>query len=64
MSRLRTDADFVAMQSGSYQPRRRLGPRCSSVGLLCSVEAALFFKQKTAYVMESRDWSSDVCSSD
>eukprot|EP01048_Picozoa_sp_COSAG05_P017623 COSAG05_NODE_2437_length_3066_cov_1.564543_1_plen_452_part_10 len=23
-----------------------------------------FFKQKTAYVMESRDWSSDVCSSD
>eukprot|EP01048_Picozoa_sp_COSAG05_P042013 COSAG05_NODE_22446_length_265_cov_0.548193_1_plen_40_part_01 len=25
---------------------------------------ALFFKQKTAYGMESRDWSSDVCSSD
>eukprot|EP01048_Picozoa_sp_COSAG05_P040748 COSAG05_NODE_21055_length_275_cov_0.420455_1_plen_47_part_10 len=24
----------------------------------------LFFKQKTAYEMESRDWSSDVCSSD
>eukprot|EP01043_Picozoa_sp_COSAG02_P108550 COSAG02_NODE_44585_length_365_cov_0.484962_1_plen_91_part_10 len=23
-----------------------------------------FFKQKTAYAMESRDWSSDVCSSD
>eukprot|EP01044_Picomonas_judraskeda_P038553 COSAG03_NODE_18059_length_363_cov_0.515152_1_plen_48_part_10 len=23
-----------------------------------------FFKQKTAYEMESRDWSSDVCSSD
>eukprot|EP01048_Picozoa_sp_COSAG05_P034628 COSAG05_NODE_14581_length_393_cov_0.506803_2_plen_28_part_01 len=23
-----------------------------------------FFKQKTAYGMESRDWSSDVCSSD
>ena len=22
------------------------------------------FKQKTAYEMESRDWSSDVCSSD
>eukprot|EP01046_Picozoa_sp_COSAG06_P070342 COSAG06_NODE_19631_length_830_cov_0.755130_1_plen_47_part_10 len=26
--------------------------------------AACFFKQKTAYEMESRDWSSDVCSSD
>ena len=25
---------------------------------------SLFFKQKTAYEMESRDWSSDVCSSD
>eukprot|EP01048_Picozoa_sp_COSAG05_P041475 COSAG05_NODE_21844_length_269_cov_0.558824_1_plen_31_part_01 len=24
----------------------------------------VFFKQKTAYEMESRDWSSDVCSSD
>ena len=24
----------------------------------------IFFKQKTAYEMESRDWSSDVCSSD
>eukprot|EP01043_Picozoa_sp_COSAG02_P104570 COSAG02_NODE_40567_length_404_cov_0.662295_1_plen_46_part_10 len=23
-----------------------------------------FFKQKTAYEIESRDWSSDVCSSD
>ena len=23
-----------------------------------------FFKQKTAYDVESRDWSSDVCSSD
>eukprot|EP01048_Picozoa_sp_COSAG05_P043760 COSAG05_NODE_24374_length_252_cov_0.509804_1_plen_28_part_10 len=26
--------------------------------------ASCFFKQKTAYEMESRDWSSDVCSSD
>ena len=24
----------------------------------------LFFKQRTAYDVESRDWSSDVCSSD
>ena len=24
----------------------------------------MLFKQKTAYEMESRDWSSDVCSSD
>eukprot|EP01048_Picozoa_sp_COSAG05_P042917 COSAG05_NODE_23458_length_258_cov_0.547170_1_plen_60_part_01 len=28
------------------------------------VASFCFFKQKTAYVMESRDWSSDVCSSD
>eukprot|EP01044_Picomonas_judraskeda_P044650 COSAG03_NODE_24071_length_275_cov_0.579545_1_plen_56_part_10 len=33
-----------------------------SVGVLSLKEA--FFKQKTAYAMESRDWSSDVCSSD
>eukprot|EP01043_Picozoa_sp_COSAG02_P096350 COSAG02_NODE_32649_length_513_cov_0.560386_1_plen_41_part_10 len=26
--------------------------------------SSCFFKQKTAYEMESRDWSSDVCSSD
>src|SRR3546814_9942359 len=26
--------------------------------------AFFFFKQKTAYVMRIRDWSSDVCSSD
>eukprot|EP01044_Picomonas_judraskeda_P031869 COSAG03_NODE_12084_length_562_cov_0.630670_1_plen_59_part_10 len=35
---------------------------------LTTVERAwrplVFFKQKTAYEMESRDWSSDVCSSD
>eukprot|EP01048_Picozoa_sp_COSAG05_P042253 COSAG05_NODE_22719_length_263_cov_0.524390_1_plen_39_part_01 len=28
------------------------------------VGCGFFFKQKTAYEMESRDWSSDVCSSD
>ena len=27
-------------------------------------ELAFFFKQKTAYVIPKRDWSSDVCSSD
>ena len=26
--------------------------------------ALFFFKQKTAYEIVSRDWSSDVCSSD
>eukprot|EP01048_Picozoa_sp_COSAG05_P037326 COSAG05_NODE_17334_length_327_cov_0.732456_1_plen_58_part_01 len=26
-------------------------------------QSVSFFKQKTAYEMESRDWSSDVCSS-
>eukprot|EP01048_Picozoa_sp_COSAG05_P040136 COSAG05_NODE_20389_length_280_cov_0.513812_1_plen_47_part_10 len=29
-----------------------------------ALRKAAFFKQKTAYWMESRDWSSDVCSSD
>eukprot|EP01048_Picozoa_sp_COSAG05_P024138 COSAG05_NODE_5539_length_1148_cov_1.161106_2_plen_32_part_01 len=29
-----------------------------------SLHSMAFFKQKTAYEMESRDWSSDVCSSD
>eukprot|EP01048_Picozoa_sp_COSAG05_P035958 COSAG05_NODE_15921_length_358_cov_0.555985_1_plen_28_part_10 len=28
------------------------------------MRSSFFFKQKTAYGMESRDWSSDVCSSD
>ena len=31
-------------------------------GLLCGL--FFFFKQKTAYEIVSRDWSSDVCSSD
>eukprot|EP01048_Picozoa_sp_COSAG05_P016504 COSAG05_NODE_2132_length_3505_cov_2.454492_1_plen_104_part_10 len=35
-------------------PRAAVNPR----------EGCIFFKQKTAYEMESRDWSSDVCSSD
>ena len=30
----------------------------------CSVFFFFFFKQKTAYEMCGRDWSSDVCSSD
>ena len=29
-----------------------------------SIEFVFFFKQKTAYEIVSRDWSSDVCSSD
>eukprot|EP01044_Picomonas_judraskeda_P028649 COSAG03_NODE_9599_length_707_cov_0.475329_1_plen_36_part_01 len=34
-------------------------------GVKWPIDSALsFFKQKTAYEMESRDWSSDVCSSD
>ena len=28
------------------------------------MEIVFFFKQKTAYEIVSRDWSSDVCSSD
>ena len=30
----------------------------------CGVVFFFFFKQKTAYEMCGRDWSSDVCSSD
>src|SRR3546814_9513763 len=30
----------------------------------CGVFMVFFFKQKTAYEMRIRDWSSDVCSSD
>src|SRR3546814_5367714 len=33
--------------------------RCCDVASIC-----FFFKQKTAYEMRIRDWSSDVCSSD
>ena len=32
--------------------------------LWCSFFFFFFFKQKTAYEIVSRDWSSDVCSSD
>eukprot|EP01043_Picozoa_sp_COSAG02_P127327 COSAG02_NODE_64680_length_260_cov_0.521739_1_plen_45_part_01 len=36
------------------------GPR----GVIRPVAGAAFFKQKTAYEIRIRDWSSDVCSSD
>ena len=32
--------------------------------LVSEVSLVFFFKQKTAYEIVSRDWSSDVCSSD
>src|ERR671929_1222516 len=35
-----------------------------SVGLMMYPFFFFFFKQKTAYEIVSRDWSSDVCSSD
>src|SRR3546814_10679231 len=31
---------------------------------MCVCYVLFFFKQKTAYELRSRDWSSDVCSSD
>ena len=31
---------------------------------MCDGVVFFFFKQKTAYEIVSRDWSSDVCSSD
>src|SRR3546814_7704199 len=34
------------------------------VGVIVVWFFVLFFKQKTAYEMRIRDWSSDVCSSD
>eukprot|EP01048_Picozoa_sp_COSAG05_P033962 COSAG05_NODE_13921_length_414_cov_0.511111_2_plen_45_part_01 len=40
-------------------------PSCSAaMSAAAPVIMHNFFKQKTAYEMESRDWSSDVCSSD
>src|SRR5216110_1557910 len=41
-------------------PRRLLGALLSRINIL----VIFFFKQKTAYEISSRDWSSDVCSSD
>ena len=38
--------------------------RTRSFGQTTSVGLGFFFKQKTAYEMCGRDWSSDVCSSD
>jgi len=35
-----------------------------SCGYTLFVFVVLFFKQKTAYEIPKRDWSSDVCSSD
>ena len=40
------------------QPNSKTRPTVKSVYLF------FFFKQKTAYEIVSRDWSSDVCSSD
>ena len=40
--------------------REKVGEKTGSVGVLLF----FFFKQKTAYEIVSRDWSSDVCSSD
>src|SRR3546814_14599610 len=31
---------------------------------MCALVCVVFFKQKTAYEMRIRDWSSDVCSAD
>ena len=41
------------------------GELCKKVEVVKQVELIFFFfKQKTAYEMCGRDWSSDVCSSD
>ena len=37
---------------------------CPGMELRSNFFLIFFFKQKTAYEMECRDWSSDVCSSD
>ena len=37
---------------------------CARCFFSCGVFFFFFFKQKTAYEMCGRDWSSDVCSSD
>ena len=44
-------------------PKTKVSSRLESTAIP-GFKASGRFKQKTAYEMESRDWSSDVCSSD
>ena len=48
---------MVGTETGAPNAEYKFCPECRS-------DAALFFKQKTAYAIASSDWSSDVCSSD
>src|SRR5919198_1164952 len=53
------------MRGRRWSPARvssRSAPNASTVP--CEPRSFFFFKQKTAYEIVSRDWSSDVCSSD
>ena len=52
---------FVAGVLGCMFPIRRSS---DLVVVIVVVVFFFFFKQKTAYEMCGRDWSSDVCSSD
>ena len=46
------------------EEQRLLGKMTKIENVFCVVFCFFFFKQKTAYEIVSRDWSSDVCSSD
>eukprot|EP01046_Picozoa_sp_COSAG06_P099554 COSAG06_NODE_45670_length_353_cov_0.578740_1_plen_82_part_01 len=54
LSSLRKMALVVDAQNGEDEDYIPMAP----------THSGLFFKQKTAYVIMSGDWSSDVCSSD
>src|ERR1043165_3203055 len=50
--------------SGAARGPQRPWLRCIGTGAILEGHLFFFFKQKTAYEIRPRDWSSDVCSSD
>src|SRR6187431_2233597 len=55
---------MTAGRAGAMRPTRPSRGWVQSRGRQVVQPAVFFFKQKTAYEITVRDWSSDVCSSD
>src|ERR1044071_4141556 len=53
---MRTSGSYALSALRRVRARIRTAPAVSR-----PIEALLFFKQKTAYEISTRDWSSDVC---
>src|SRR5271170_8145218 len=53
------------MQGRTFKPKATLCPSCSiaSTGQ-CAVQSLFFFSSRRRHTISTRDWSSDVCSSD